>query len=414
MQPAEQASPRGSPSARSVPKAERKTKREKREQRAAVAAAAADAADAAAADAPPTEATAVHISAAEVPAEAAAAAVASPRADVRSPRHSIIDIHSARGSAASSAAGSSDASGLSPRADGGAEGEGESSTAPSSRIRAAARLVAIPFIQLAIWLSHIWALLAGALLVAPLRLVRAPARAVRCARAVAQRPLIAVSVALAPPVYLDDVSYGVDFSALPGQRAATMHDLIGQVRTRSREHTQKHTLSRMSNAWDVLRFLFSFFLCPQLKPRSRARWNERTRRARRSMESAGLTVSIVTADAFAPGIEHRRVIWAHICAHNASAGARIVWAAATVSALHTFHAHAVEFRNAASGALVGFSLVIDDGGAYCGAPLYAARPEFARAGLWCVCGTLDAWPDACINAHASVFCAHPFVPIIAG
>jgi hypothetical protein len=225
------ASPRlGHPSPRNAAKAERK-----RAKNAAAAAAAA----------PPTvpEATAVTIaSVAEVPAEAAATAPPLPTSVViNSPRSVIIDIHrqdSARASAAGSEL-SSDASGLSPRADGGnVEGEGDSSASasasassgPLSRLRTFARVLTIPFIQLAIWLSHLWALLAGALLVAPLRLVRAPGGALRRARAIAQRPLLLLSVALAAPVYLDDVSYGVDFQALPGQRAATMHDLIGQVR----------------------------------------------------------------------------------------------------------------------------------------------------------------------------------------
>jgi hypothetical protein len=51
----------------------------------------------------------------------------------------------------------------------------------------------------------------------------------RGARAVAHRPLIVLSVALAAPLYLNDVSYGLDFDALPGQRAATMADLAKQV-----------------------------------------------------------------------------------------------------------------------------------------------------------------------------------------
>jgi hypothetical protein len=101
------------------------------------------------------------------------------------------------------------------------------------------------------------------------------------------------------------------------------------------------------------------------------------------MEAAGITVSVVNASSFSPGIEHRRVVWAHICSHNSGTAARVAWAAATVSALHTFHAHGVEFRETASGKLVAFSLCIDSG-AYCAGAVYAARPEVARAGLWCV------------------------------
>jgi hypothetical protein len=91
------------------------------------------------------------------------------------------------------------------------------------------RVILIPLVQLCIWLAQLWAILGNLLLVAPLRLLRAPAPVLRGARAVAHRPLIVLSVALAAPLYLNDVSYGLDFDALPGQRAATMADLAKQV-----------------------------------------------------------------------------------------------------------------------------------------------------------------------------------------
>ncbi len=123
----------------------------------------------------------------------------------------------------------------------------------------------------------------------------------------------------------------------------------------------------------------------QLKPRSRARssWVSRVRTARRTMEAAGVACAVVAADDFAPGIEHRRVLWAHSSSHNASLATRLLWASASVAALHSFHADGVvEFRDAASGRLVGFSLTAVQG-AYAAATVYAARPEVARAGLWC-------------------------------
>jgi hypothetical protein len=103
------------------------------------------------------------------------------------------------------------------------------------------------------------------------------------------------------------------------------------------------------------------------------------------MERAGIGCAVVRADAFAPNIEHRRVIWAHMCAHNANPSARLLYAASGVAALYSFHADVVEFREAATGRLVALSLFATYGG-YCAGPLYAARPEVARAGLWCARG----------------------------
>ena len=111
---------------------------------------------------------------------------------------------------------------------------------------------------------------------------------------------------------------------------------------------------------------------------------QRVRSARRAMEAAGVTVAVVPAAAASPGIEHRRVIWAHMAARNGALPLRLAWAAAGVGALHSFSADIVEFRQPAQGnRLVAFSL-LSAHGAYCAGALYVARPEFSRAGLWYV------------------------------
>jgi hypothetical protein len=93
------------------------------------------------------------------------------------------------------------------------------------------RLLAVGAVQFCVWLTQLWAIVAGCLLVAPLRLLRAPARAVAAARTVAQRPLLVVSLAVAAPLYLREASFGIDFDALPPPRPATMAELGRVVRT---------------------------------------------------------------------------------------------------------------------------------------------------------------------------------------
>ena len=100
------------------------------------------------------------------------------------------------------------------------------------------------------------------------------------------------------------------------------------------------------------------------------------------MEAAGVACAVVPAADFSPGIEHRRVIWAHMCGHNDALPARLAWATTGVCALHSLAADCVEFREAASGRLVAFALLVTHG-TYCAGALYASRPEVARAGIWC-------------------------------
>ena len=105
------------------------------------------------------------------------------------------------------------------------------------------------------------------------------------------------------------------------------------------------------------------------------------RQARAAMEAAGVSAAFVPAARFSPGVEHRRVFLAHVRSHNASALHRAAWLAAGVCAMHSLHGDCVEFRDAASGALQAFSLVVTQGG-YCAGALYACRREVARAGIW--------------------------------
>jgi hypothetical protein len=99
------------------------------------------------------------------------------------------------------------------------------------------------------------------------------------------------------------------------------------------------------------------------------------------MEAAGIAVEYVPSARFSPGIEHRRVLLAHVRSHNAGALQRGAWLATGVAALHSLHGDCVEFRLASSNALVAFSLIVTQGG-YCAGALYACRPEVARAGIW--------------------------------
>ena len=102
------------------------------------------------------------------------------------------------------------------------------------------------------------------------------------------------------------------------------------------------------------------------------------------MAAAGIEATLLPASRFSPGVEHRRVVWAHMRAHNPRSVARtLAWAASAVCSLHTFSAAGVEFRQRGTGRLVAFSAttVGAHGGYSCGV-VWAALPEVARAGLW--------------------------------
>ena len=91
--------------------------------------------------------------------------------------------------------------------------------------------------QTAVWLAQLWAIAAGLALVAPLVVLHYAlpsvfARPLAVARAVAQRPLAVLSVAVAAPMYLRECSWGIDFDAMPGfARPATMPELARAVRS---------------------------------------------------------------------------------------------------------------------------------------------------------------------------------------
>ncbi len=144
----------------------------------------------------------------------------------------------------------------------------------------------------------------------------------------------------------------------------------------------------------------------QLKRSGYAKWLERVRRNARLMEAAGIACAAVPRDAFAPGIEHRRVIWAHAASRNAGAAAAAVWTLTGVGALHSFASDVVEFRETATGRLVAFSLTTARG-AYAAGVLYVARPEVARAGLWCGAGAASTSARARASVSTDDVCNPP-------
>ena len=98
------------------------------------------------------------------------------------------------------------------------------------------RGIAIAATQTSVWFAQLWAIAAGIALVAPLLVLHFVlpsvfARPLAIARAVAQRPLLVLSVAVAAPMYLGECSWGIDFDAMPGfSRPATMPNLARAVR----------------------------------------------------------------------------------------------------------------------------------------------------------------------------------------
>lgn len=105
------------------------------------------------------------------------------------------------------------------------------------------------------------------------------------------------------------------------------------------------------------------------------------RQARAAVAAAGISVEYIPASRFSPGIPHRRVLLAHVCARNGGVLSRLPWLTMGVCVLHSMYCDCIEFRDAASGALQAFCLVTTQGG-YCAGALYACRPEVARAGIW--------------------------------
>ena len=232
------------------------------------------------------------------------------------------------------------------------------------------RGVVIAATQSAVWLAQLWAIAAGLALVAPLLVLHFVlpsvfARPLAFARAVAQRPLLVLSVAVAAPMYLGECSWGIDFDAMPNfMRPTTMPNLARAVRV---------TVTDAACA----------YLTPasQLKGGNIKRWSNKVRLARNAMEAAGIAAHFVPSSRFSPGIAHRRVLLAHMRSHNDGALARITWLAAGVGALHSMHGDCVEFRDTTTNTLQAFSLSVTQGG-YCAGVLYACRPEVARAGIW--------------------------------
>ena len=113
--------------------------------------------------------------------------------------------------------------------------------------------------------------------------------------------------------------------------------------------------------------------------------------ARRAMEAAGVACSHVPAATFRGSVEHRRVLWAHTRSRNGSLASQLCWACVGVCALHSLSSDCIEFREAATGRLIAFSLTTTHGG-YAAGTLYACRPEFAKAGIWCVRACVQAAP----------------------
>ena len=265
--------------------------------------------------------------------------------------------------------------GVTPRTDASArsdtDGEASFENAASSW-PPVARGIAIAAMQTAVWLAQLWAIAAGLALVVPMALLHFAlpslfSRPLAFARAVAQRPLLVLSVAVAAPLYLRECSWGIDFDAMPGfSRPATMPDLARAVRCLCRSCAHL----RVSHPRSA-----------QLKGGSIKRWNNKVRQARNAMEAAGISARFVPSARFSPGIAHRRVLLAHMRSHNDGALARITWLAAGVCALHSMHGDCVEFRDVTTNALQAFSLVVTQGG-YSAGVLYACRPEVARAGIW--------------------------------
>jgi len=96
------------------------------------------------------------------------------------------------------------------------------------------RAVAVAATQLLVWLTQLWAVVAGIALVTPLAALHYAlpalfARPLAVMRALAQRPLVVMSIAVAAPIYLAECSWGIDFDALP-ERPASMPDLGRAVR----------------------------------------------------------------------------------------------------------------------------------------------------------------------------------------
>lgn len=96
------------------------------------------------------------------------------------------------------------------------------------------RATAVAATQLLVWLTQLWAVVAGIALVAPLAALHVAlpalfARPLAVMRAVAQRPLVVMSIAVAAPLYLAEFSWGIDFDAMP-ERPTSMPDLVRAVR----------------------------------------------------------------------------------------------------------------------------------------------------------------------------------------
>jgi len=143
-----------------------------------------------------------------------------------------------------------------------------------------------------------------------------------------------------------------------------------------------------------------------LKPATRpSKYTHRVSLARRTMAAAGISVRVVSS--FQPGIEHRRVIWDHVCAFHVDFLMRLHKASVMVTALHTLHAIGLEFRTA-DGRLMAFSMLVNCGEYVCG-PLYAARREASRAGLWTVnlVTCLELLCAGGLLSHARIFDVGP-------
>lgn len=200
--------------------------------------------------------------------------------------------------------------------------------------------------QLLLIACQLWNMAMGFLLVLPARLLTslgAPPLLLSTARRVAQSPLLLTASTFAVPLFLREGSYGVDASELP-HRPTSLEELIGF-----------------------------------LKPGRARSWAKRAARAQKGLAAAGITATLIPAGSFSPGVAHRRVVLAHVLAKNSSIWGRLFWLAQTISALHSFHSSAVEFRD--SSGLVALSVQVHLGRYACGV-LFAAKPAASNSGIW--------------------------------
>jgi len=222
------------------------------------------------------------------------------------------------------------------------------------------RMRAIPvFHILFVWPLQIWLIIASLVLVLPLRalafLIRRPLRRpLHAARALAQRPLLALTFGLGTPLYLSERSWGLDMSRFGQPPPRSLEDLLAVLKASGRN----------------------------------TRLAYRIRLARRGVANAGVSMHFIEAAAFSPGVEHRRLILKHCLARN-SGLLGLSFVTFLVGALHSFTADVLEFRDG-SGALVAFSTVAQYG-SWISAPVYAALQEHARSGVWLA--NMAAWME---------------------